>query len=369
MALLQIHLEPTRAKLEAACGRQEIVPLAGQFIEGKLSPSSTSLKPICAASQAIEIESAHFVENMTKFYNMLVEYEETKNEMRLKEQEKLEALFERNDLISLNIRGEVLYTSRSTLVRIHDTKLSTIFEDKMSVEELKQDGDGHIFFDYNPNLLRELLTIVADCPDDHDDRRNGLFRSCSDELKIFARELGFQDYYIDGSQNSTERFSKVIGYGAVLTQDKCCASHTNKCWWNQSHPIVIGKNLYTQGISRLQLFVAKRHSRMFIGIVSSSFVKQSSLDDNNYSYPSIYGWNDNSLIFNGYEHPHISNVGDFLREGDTIEMEINCLDKTILVLNKRSRRHCKILVDINHCPFPWMLRIRLFHSNDQICLL
>ncbi|CAF1148062.1 unnamed protein product, partial [Didymodactylos carnosus] len=277
-----------------------------------------------------------------------------------------EELFLANDLITLNIRGKILFTSRSTLLRISNTKLSRLFTNETNIDKLKRDQNGHIYFDYNPILFRQLLIIIGDYANNLE-RLNGLFRLCSEEFKTFVYQLGFDDYYVNGITNLHERFWRTIGYGAKLDENKRIVQHINKSWWNKSEPIIIGKNLYSNGIARLQFIIEKRHRRMFIGIMSSSFTRKY-CDD---YYPSVYGWNE-CLIINGQEQ-YVDKKFSFthlsILQGDTIELEINCLDRKIMLLNKRSRINYEILIDLNNCPLPWVLRLRLFYPDDKVVLL
>jgi hypothetical protein len=58
------------------------------------------------------------------------------------------------NIITLNVGGEIIMTHRETLTQISDSKLAAIVS---SNESVSVDASGHIFLDLNPELFRHLL--------------------------------------------------------------------------------------------------------------------------------------------------------------------------------------------------------------------
>ncbi|GFR44330.1 hypothetical protein Agub_g5545, partial [Astrephomene gubernaculifera] len=61
-----------------------------------------------------------------------------------------------SDLISLNVGGTCLATTRRTLTLLPDSLLGTMFSGAWD-EHLQRDECGRVFLDYDPSLFRSLL--------------------------------------------------------------------------------------------------------------------------------------------------------------------------------------------------------------------
>ena len=60
-----------------------------------------------------------------------------------------------NDVFLLNVGGELMYTTRDTLVYIPNTVLTSITENRSQL--IHYDENGHIFLDLSPSLFKHLL--------------------------------------------------------------------------------------------------------------------------------------------------------------------------------------------------------------------
>ena len=60
------------------------------------------------------------------------------------------------DVIRFNVGGEIMMTTRETLIRFQKSILSIIFNGRWE-HELQTDQNGYIFLDFNPILFRHLL--------------------------------------------------------------------------------------------------------------------------------------------------------------------------------------------------------------------
>ena len=61
-----------------------------------------------------------------------------------------------HDIISLNVGGEMILTTRRTLTRIPQSTLAIMFKDAWE-SRLPKDRNGNVFLDCNPTLFRHLL--------------------------------------------------------------------------------------------------------------------------------------------------------------------------------------------------------------------
>jgi hypothetical protein len=60
------------------------------------------------------------------------------------------------DIFQLNVGGEIILTTRQTLIKIPKSTLSILFNGQWD-NQLTKDQNGNIFFDFNPILFRHLL--------------------------------------------------------------------------------------------------------------------------------------------------------------------------------------------------------------------
>jgi hypothetical protein len=60
------------------------------------------------------------------------------------------------DIFQLNVGGEIVLTTRQTLMKIPQSTLSILFNGQWD-NQLQTDKNGNIFFDFNPILFRHLL--------------------------------------------------------------------------------------------------------------------------------------------------------------------------------------------------------------------
>jgi hypothetical protein len=80
-----------------------------------------------------------------------IEQEELDNEKTI-----MQKYLENSDVIQFNVGGEIMLTSRASLLHVADSKLSKMLLEK-SAEKLSVDKDGNTFLDFNPTLFRHLL--------------------------------------------------------------------------------------------------------------------------------------------------------------------------------------------------------------------
>jgi hypothetical protein len=80
--------------------------------------------------------------------------EQTTTDDTLKDQEK--KLITNADVIQLNVGGQLIMTTRSTLTRITKSTLAIMFNDRWE-DKLSRDKQGNIFLDFNPILFQDLL--------------------------------------------------------------------------------------------------------------------------------------------------------------------------------------------------------------------
>ena len=111
---------------------------------------------------------------LTKFDEMVKRFREEFNEIIEGERAKMKAEVEAynaekqkmkpfevsdDDIIDLNVGGQKLTTTRSTLCQVEGSLLASMFSGRWE-DGLKRDKDGAIFFDFNPQYFVIILDYL-----------------------------------------------------------------------------------------------------------------------------------------------------------------------------------------------------------------
>jgi hypothetical protein len=73
-----------------------------------------------------------------------------------KEKKLVEKFIKDSEVVQFNVGGEIMYTTRASLLRIASSRMAEILLNK-SLEKVSMDKNNNVFFDYNPSLFRHLL--------------------------------------------------------------------------------------------------------------------------------------------------------------------------------------------------------------------
>ncbi|CAF1422106.1 unnamed protein product [Rotaria sordida] len=169
-----------------------------------------------------------------------------------------------------------------------------------------------------------------------------------------------------------EKFGDIDGK-AILSEDNlvvtCCLASI------LTQPIIYGINRYSNGKHHIRFRIEKMGDlRLFFGIIRSlenisrSGQTQTN-NNNNYNYNnSLYGWWDlNEAIING--KVQTTKYRNILSTGDELTLILDCDNKQIQLQHHRTKRLAQLLIDLNKCPFPWKIVIRLQSAGDCVRIL
>ncbi|CAF0880900.1 unnamed protein product [Didymodactylos carnosus] len=175
--------------------------------------------------------------------------------------------------------------------------------------------------------------------------------------------------YAVQSRSTKECFEKYCGFIRVEESGKLVI-HTGNSDMDAS---VYGAKLYTHGTHRIPVKIDKMQDNywIFIGIVSSSFPA----NVNASAIKSAYGWAASKkacpfVYLQGIEMngSHYAYNGDICKN-DIIELILNCTERKIQLVNKRTNNRYEINVNIKQCPFPWKIAVTLYYSGDRVRLV
>ena len=162
-----------------------------------------------------------------------------------------------------------------------------------------------------------------------------------------------------------ERFGDVDGK-AVLSDDgrlvTCCLASI------LTQPIIYGLQRYSAGKHHLRFRVEKiGDARLFCGIVRSlENISRSGQAQN--SNTSLYGWWDlNEAIVNG--KVQTSKYRNLIGKGDEVVLTLDCDNKQIQLQHQRTKRLARLTVELDKCPLPWKVVLRLQSVGDCVRLL
>jgi hypothetical protein len=189
----------------------------------------------------------------------------------------------------------------------------------------------------------------------------------------FVRLLKFDEKFIDDkrsivtgaskvtqSEQEVERFRTTSNSNVRLTDNnRRCENLSNPGW-----QCVFGTLTYSVGIHRIRFRLEKGIQNTLIGICSEN---KPPIGPSFYDKPTTHGWFTHGyVITNGVSSlsgwPNVS-------EKDILELTINCNERSLSILNERSRAQTSMQVSIDEAPFPWCLLIIFYYTGAQVSLV
>jgi len=163
------------------------------------------------------------------------------------------------------------------------------------------------------------------------------------------------------SRPTQEKFGKVIG-ASILSEDGIIAIHSGFIF---SCSNISGINLYSSGINHVRFRLEKNSATCpFFGIYSS--LQEMTRDI--LSFPSVYGWWEfDQTIING--HKHGCQTNKTFQSGDDITLTLDCENKHILLRHHRTNKFVQHAIDIQLCPLPWKILLRLYGAVSRVRIL
>ncbi|CAF3841759.1 unnamed protein product [Rotaria magnacalcarata] len=149
------------------------------------------------------------------------------------------------------------------------------------------------------------------------------------------------------------KFGNVSSADIRIEENGCVAVCQPNC---STWPEVRGTQLYSSGVHQIQIKMEQLVHGMF-GITSSSTPIQNIA----FAAKSSCFWyaGNNDVRLYGSSHKDYGGYDGNIRVGHTVELRINCNERKIALFNKTTSKLYEISVDINNCPFPWVLSISI----------
>ena len=266
-----------------------------------------------------------------------------------------------DDLIDLNVGGQRLTTTRSTLCQVEGSLLASMFSGRWEYG-LKHDKDGAVFFDFNPQYFILILDYLRARKIASVDHTTPFPTVPEDQLKTFTslvEYLGLSEVLPGEKFNlhSTDVGLQDNGKVAVHGED-------------QRFGYALGENVYSEGIANLKLKLesVKDIEWMFVGMVKDDAVT-SDPEANSFKWPGSYGWalgaDFGAGVWKNGKWTANNTLAGLCKQGDTIELVLDYEGgKLSLHLPTGHEFHIEIPKSRS-----WRLNVSFIYPKDKIRIM
>ena len=317
---------------------------------------------------------------LTKFENLAARFKKEFNSIIEEERAKIKAEVEAykaelqrmnavqvndDDLIDLNVGGQRLTTTRSTLCQVEGSLLASMFSGRWE-DRLKHDKDGAVFFDFNPQYFILILDYLRARKIASADHPAPFPTVPEDQLKTFtslAEYLGLSNEIVSSQQVLPGEKFNFYTTNIALEENGKVAAHTNNC----GHGYALGENVYNKGIANLKLKLEslKNDKWMFVGMVKDDAVTSVPKDNFSCRWPGSYGWvlgSEGGRVWeNGTETTDNTLIG-LTKQGDTVKLVLDCKAGRLSLHSPTDQEF--------HIEIPksngWRLNVAFYYPNDKI---
>ena len=270
-----------------------------------------------------------------------------------------------DDLIDLNVGGQRLTTTRSTLCQVEGSLLASMFSGRWE-DRLKRDKDGAVFFDFNPQYFILILDYLRARKIASADQPAPFPTVPKDQLKTFTslvEYLGLSGEIVSSQQVlPCEKFN-LHSTNVALQENGKVAVHDD----TERHGYALGENVYNEGIANLKLKLEslKNNEWMFIGMVKDDAVTPVPMNWFPYRWPGSYGWvlgSQGGLVCKDGRYTTDDTLIGLTKQGDTVELVLDCeAGKLSLHLPTGQEFHMEIPKSKG-----WKLNTAFYYANDKI---
>ena len=307
-------------------------------------------------------------------FNEIIEEERTKMMVEIQaykaEKERIEAfVVNDDDIIDLNVGGQKLSTTRSTLCQVEGSFLASMFSGRWE-DGLKLDEDGAVFFDFNPQHFVLILDYLRQKKIASPENPAPLPKVSEHQLQSFTNlveYLGLNDEIVPTSSEifPSEKF-RTHSQEVALQEGGKVAVH-NRTW---EYGYVLGENVYHQGTVNIKLKLESFENNhwMFVGIIRGDAVPEVPQVNHSCEWSGSYGcllgfwgvrvWKDGSCRRD-------NTLKDICKQGDTFELVLDC-DAGKLTLRLPSGHKFRIEIPKSKT---WKLNVTLLRPHDKIRIM
>ncbi len=274
-----------------------------------------------------------------------------------------------DDIIDLNVGGQKLRTTRSTLCQVEGSLLASMFSGRWE-DSLKRDKDGAVFFDFNAQHFVLILDYLRQNKIESPENPAPLPKVSDDQLQSFTNlvdYLGLNDDIVPSSTDilPSEKFQKQSQEVALQEGGKV-AVHDGTLMDGYA----LGENVYHQGTVNIKLKLEsfKIIRWMFVGIIRGDVIPEVPQGNCSCEWSGSYGWGLGSwgggVSKNGL-HTTDNVLKGLSKQGDTVELLLDC-DAGKLTLRVPTGQQFQIEIPKFKS---WKLNVTLLVLHDKIRIM
>ena len=245
---------------------------------------------------------------------------------------------QKDDVIELNIGGQAMTTTRSTLCQVEGSLLSSMFSGRWD-NSMSRDKDGRIFLDFNPTYFGYILDYLRAKKIPTADKPATLPTVASNQANNYHKLIEYLGLGDEMFPKVTESF-KEHSSGIKLENDGAVAAYyAQEIQYSQysqysqpTNEFVFGQNTYKRGVIRLRLKIEcpKYKGSIWVGMMRGDVTA----DRIQYYVSALRGWeiiqNGNRVRYTGGECSYL-NSQECSKLEYTIELILD-YEKSVLYL-------------------------------------
>ena len=326
------------------------------------------------ATEDLLMKFDKLVNQFKREFNEIIEDERAKMMAEVQaynaEKERMEAfVVSDDDIIDLNVGGQKLTTTRSTLCQVEGSFLASMFSGRWE-DSLKRDKDGAVFFDFNPQHFVLILDYLRQKKFASPENPAPLPKVSEDQLQSFTNlvdYLGLNDEIVPTSTKifPTEKF-QTHSQEVTLQEGGKVAVH-DRTW---EYGYVLGENVYHQGTVNIKLKLESFENNhwVFVGIIRGDAVPVIPTYNSSCGWSGSYGWilgSNGGRVWKDGSCTTDNTLKGLSKQGDTVELVLDCdAGKLSLRLPTGQQFHIEIAKSKT-----WELNVTLYNVNDKIRIM
>ena len=274
-----------------------------------------------------------------------------------------------DDIIDLNVGGQKLSTTRSTLCQVEGSLLASMFSGRWE-DSLKRDKDGAVFLDFNPQYFVLILDYLRQKKIASPENPAPMPNVSEDQLQSFTNlveYLGLNDEIVPTSNEilPSEKF-QLHSEEVALQEGGKVAVHDR----TRGHGYVQGENVYHQGTVNIKLKLEsfKNNEWMYVGIIRGDAIPVVPKDSCSFEWSGSYGWGLGSFGGQVWKDGSLrmdNTLERLSKQGDTVELVLDC-DAGKLSLRLPTGQQFYIEIPKSKT---WKLNATLYNVNDKIRIM
>ncbi len=314
------------------------------------------------------------VNQFKREFNEIIEDERAKMMAEVQaykaEKERMEAfVVSDDDIIDLNVSGQKLSTTRSTLCQVEGSLLASMFSGRWE-DGLKRHKDGAVFFDFNPQHFVLILDYLRQKEIASPENPAPLPKISEDQLQSFTNlveYLGLNDEIVPNSPEifPSEKFQRH-SQDVALQEGGKVAVHDGTLRYGYA----LGENVYHQGTVNIKLKLESFENNrwMFVGIIRGDFIPEVQLNNRSSQWSGSYGWELGSWggeVWKDGSCTTDNTLKGLSKQGDTVDLVLEC-DAGKLSLRLPTGQQFNIAIPKSKS---WRLNVTLVVPHDKIRIM